>query len=454
VFFANFVVNFSNEASMKSTVSIVRYEKPYESVRQVVELAGGLAPIKPGSRVVVKPNIVFWTTKTVLPMWGVITTSRVVEDMVRLLKDHGVSDITIAEGSVVADPKDRETQFQAYKSLGYQALEKRYGVKCVNILARPFTKVDLGDGLKLNFSRDVLESDAVVDLPVLKTHAQTVVSLGIKNLKGTISIPSRKRCHNADPARDLHLWVSRLADPMPPVFTLIDGIFSNERGPAFDGRMRRSDILIASQDIFAADKVGSRVLGYAPREVPHLRHYAERHDRALDLSDVRLTGENLEDVAAHHQYDFGYTDDGTLPRAMAKMGIRGLSYYKYDLSMCTYCSGLTGAVLTAIAMAWKGRPWDDVEVLTGKQMTPRPGKNKTILLGQCMCKRHKNNPDIKEVIPVDGCPPNPTDLVAALHRAGIEVDPGLLENHEVLPGFLMARFKDKPEFDEAYFKIR
>ena len=187
---------------MKSTVSIVRYEKPYDSVRKAVELAGGLKWIKPGSRVVVKPNIVFWSTKTVLPKWGVITTSRVVEDMVRMLKDHGVDDIMIAEGSVVADPKDKATQHRAFESLGYPKLEKRYGVKCISILARPFKKIDLGEGMRLSFSRDVLESDALVNLPVLKTHALTVVSLGIKNLKGTISIPSRKRCHNADPDMD------------------------------------------------------------------------------------------------------------------------------------------------------------------------------------------------------------------------------------------------------------
>ena len=121
--------------------------------------------------------------------------------------------------------------------------------------------------------------------------------------------------------------------------------------------------------------------------------------------------------------------------------------------MCTYCSGITGAVLTAISMAWKGQPWDDVEVLTGKQMSPRPGKKKTILLGQCMCKLHKDNPDIQEAIRVDGCPPDPKAVVAAFHQAGIAVDPNIIENYEQLPGFLMARYKDKPEFDEGFFRI-
>ena len=438
---------------MKSTVSIVRYQEPYESVRQAVELAGGLSPIKSNQRVVVKPNIVFWTDKTVLPKWGVITTSRVVEDMVRLLKEHGVDDITIAEGSVVANPKDKTMQFKAYASLGYRTLEKRYGVKCINILGRPFRRIDLGEGRRLNFSRDVLESDAIVNLPVLKTHAQTVVSLGIKNLKGTISIPSRKRCHSADANRDLHTWVARLADPMPPMFTLIDGIFSNEQGPAFDGRMRRSDLLIASHDVFAADKVGAHALGYPPEAVPHLRHYAGRHRRALDLSDVSIQGATLADVTARHRYDIEYTNDDTLPHSLARLGIKGLSYRKYDLSMCTYCAALTGAVLATIALAWKGRPWDDVEILTGKQMDPRPGKNKTILLGQCMCQRHQDNRHLKGVIPVDGCPPDPADLVAALHQAGIEVDPAILENYEQLPGMLMARYQEKPAFEEGFFRI-
>ena len=437
----------------RSLVSIVRYEKPYDSVRQAVELAGGLSHLKPSDHVFIKPNIVFWTSKTVLPKWGVITTSRVVEDMVRLLKDLGVQHITIGEGSVTANPKDKETQFHAYETLGYNTLAKRYGVQCVNILARPFTKVDLGDNMTLSFSTDVLESDAVIDLPVLKTHAQTTISLGIKNLKGTISIPSRKRCHNADPAMPLHRWVARLADPMPPVFTLIDGIYSNERGPSFDGRIRRSNLLLASNDIFAVDKAAARVLGYETADVPHLKLYAEHHRRPLDLSDVEIMGESIENVADSYQYDFKYNEDGTLPSPMVKMGIQGVSYYKYDLSMCTYCSGITGAVLTAIAMAWKGQPWGDVEVLTGKQMAPRPGKKKTILLGQCMCKRHKDNPAIQEAILVDGCPPNPKSIVAAFHQAGIEVDPNIIENYEQLPGFLMARYKDKPEFEEGFFKI-
>jgi len=60
-------------------------------------------------KIFIKPNIVFWTRAVAFPKWGMITTSRVVEDTVALLKEHGIDNITIGEGTVVMDPKDNKT---------------------------------------------------------------------------------------------------------------------------------------------------------------------------------------------------------------------------------------------------------------------------------------------------------------------------------------------------------
>ena len=218
-------------------VAVVRYEKPMESVRRAVELCRGLGHLPAGARVFIKPNIVFWTRAVPFPKWGVITTTRVVADMVVLLKEHGIDDITIGEGMVTLSPGDVETPAHAFETLGYGVLQRRFGVKCLNVFERPFRPVTLGDGFELRFNVDALASDFIVNLPVMKSHNQTVVSLGIKNLKGLIDIPSRKRCHSMQPGRDLHAWVARLADKLPPMFTLIDGIYTNERGPGFDGRV-------------------------------------------------------------------------------------------------------------------------------------------------------------------------------------------------------------------------
>jgi uncharacterized protein (DUF362 family) len=434
----------------KAIVAIVRYERPLDSVRKAVELSRGLDHLPARAKVFVKPNIVFWTRVTRFPKWGVVTTSRVIEDMVTLLKERGIDDITIGEGTVTKEPKDFETPAHAFETL-YGGLKRRYGVKTLNVFERPFQKVDLGAGVVLNYNADILQSDFVVNVPVLKTHAQAVVSLGIKNLKGMIDISSRKKCHGADPVKDLNYMIARLANKLPPSFTLLDGIYTNERGPSIDGRMRRSNILVASADVFSADLVGAKVLGQEPSKVPHLVHAAKDRGRPLDLSDIEVLGEPMEAVASPHEHTFAYTEDEGLPLPMARMGIKGVSYRKFDLTMCTYCSGLTGAVLTAIAQAWKGEPWDDVEVLTGKIMKPSPGKTKTILLGKCMYQANKDHPDIREMIAVKGCPPSPKAVVRAFHQAGIELNPSIFENMDKFPGFFMKKYEGKPEFDEAFF---
>jgi uncharacterized protein (DUF362 family)/Ni,Fe-hydrogenase III small subunit len=439
-------------AMSKPVVSIVRYEKPLESLRRAVDLCGGLDHLPPRARVFIKPNIVFWTRKVAFPKWGVITTSRMVEDAVILLKERGIDHITIGEGMVVLS-SDKETPAHAFESLGYNELNKRYGVRAINVFEREFREVDLGNGDTLKFNADILDSDFVVDIPVLKTHAQTVVTLGIKNLKGMIDINSRKKCHNADPDKNLNYWVAKLADPMPPILTILDGIYTTERGPSFDGRVRRSNIIVASADVLSADMVGAKILGYEPSDVPYLVHAAKNRNRACDVSNVEIAGEKIENVASPHKHTFPYNKDNTLPLPMEKMGIKGLSYRKYDLTLCTYCSAINGVVLAAVAAAWKGTPWDDVEVLTGKAMAPTPGMKKTILFGKCMYQRHKDNPIIREMIAIKGCPPQPKSIIEAFHRAGIEIDPSIIENADAAPGFFMGRYEGKPEFEPAYFTV-
>ncbi len=438
----------------KNLVSVIHYEKAYQSVRKAVIDCGGLKHLSPNARVFIKPNIVFWNKNCSFPKWGVITTSRVIEDIVVLLKEHGIEDITIGEG-IVADPEDLQTPAHAFKTLGYQTLNERYGVKYINIMKRNFKKVELDGGITLKFNEDILESDFIVDVPVLKSHNQTVVSLGLKNLKGAIDIPSRKKCHSADPLKDLHFHVARLADPMPPILTVIDGIFSLERGPAFDGGMRRTNLLLASGDIISADMVGTKVLGHDPADVGYLAQAAKRAGRPLDLSDIDIVGEKIKDVASYHEHDFPYIsgESGEMPRALAKQGLHGLFYRKFDHTMCTYCSRLNGVILTALRQAWQGEPWSNIEVLTGKKMEPSPRMGATVLIGRCMYNKNKDHPDIQKLFAAKGCPPDPNDIVDAFNQAGIAIDSTLFDQIDKLPEFFMNRYQDDPDFDESFFRV-
>ena len=433
-------------------VSVEKYSEPLESVRKLISGCNGLEKLKSTDRVFIKPNIVFWSKAATFPKFGVITTSRVLEDLVIILKQMGVSDITIGEGTVVFDPKDRSTQFDAFQKLGYQTLAQRHGVKLLNVFEGSFEKVELCEGVSLNFSSAIMNSDFVINTPVLKTHAQTVVSLGIKNIKGTIDINSRKKCHNCDERTDLNFMVSMLADKIPPGLTLIDGIFTNERGPGFDGKAHRSDLLVASRDVLSADLVGAKLLGYSGNQVPHLVHAAAHRNRPLYLSDISIVGEDVDSLAKFHDYTFPYNEDNSLPLPMKKIGISGISYPKYDLSLCTYCSVLTGAVLSSVAMAWKGKEWDNIEILTGKIMKPTQGK-KSVLIGKCLYEAHKNHPRKDDLIFIKSCPPQPKAILEAMRSVGVDMPADLLMNLEMVPAMFMKKYSGKPEFDESFFRV-
>lgn len=433
--------------------AVVDYKDGEGSVARAVELSGALDKVKKGDHVFLKPNIVVWSKDSVFPKWGVITTSRVIEETVVLLKDLGVGSITIGEGIINLTEGNTGVADDARERLGYNTLKKRYGVEFVDVMESPSKKVEVESGLNLYLNQQALESDFFINLPVMKTHAQTVVSLGMKNLKGLLNMASRKRCHSTDEERPLDFMISRLPEFMPPSATIIDGIYTLERGPAPDGKARRTNVIVASGDMLSADMVGAKILGHEPSDVSSLVHAAEQAERALDLSDIEITGEGIDAKASYHEWDFQYNEGDLLHRKMEKMGIEGLTYRKYDSTLCTYCSIINGAVLTSIFLAWKGASWGNIDILTGKKMKPLPGNDKTVLLGQCMYNLNKDDPNIKELIAVKGCPPDPDEVGKALHKAGIPVELGIFHNIEKGLGLFMHKYKEKPEFEEIYYTV-
>jgi hypothetical protein len=166
-----------------------------------------------------------------------------------------------------------------------------------------------------------------------------------------------------------------------------------------------------------------------------------------------VVGEKIEAVASLHEYAFPYTENGNLPKSLEKMGVKGLSYRKYDHTICTYCVALNTNILVAIANAWRGEPWDEIEILTGKMMKPTPGKKKTILIGKCMYQVNKDDSNIMEMIAIKGCPPDLKEVMKALQQAGIDVSPTFFKNVDMAGGYFMKRYEGKPEFEESFFKI-
>ena len=78
-------------------------------------------------KVYIKPNLVEYLTTVEFPPYGIITTSVVLETLVRCFKDAGASEIVIAEAAL-SNPEFKCGTKETFKALNYEALSKKYGV--------------------------------------------------------------------------------------------------------------------------------------------------------------------------------------------------------------------------------------------------------------------------------------------------------------------------------------
>jgi len=423
----------------KFPVSIVKVDDVYLSLQESLSLSDGLAGLSINDRILIKPNIVSWDFNLPFPPFGVVTTSAVISALVRILFEKGFKDLTIGEGAVT---NGKSEGYAVFEALGYKTLQERYGVKVIDFNQDEFVPTDYGNGFKLDIAKKALEADKIINVPVLKTHNQAKVSLGIKNLKGCLNKKSKQFCHGLGD-EELSNTFPRIIEKLPVALTIIDGLYTLEKGPGPTGKAFRKDLLIVSRDPFACDLVGAAILGYKAEDVVHLTNYAKRHSYSIDIADYEVRGEKIADHQKFVDYDWEWTENDTGPAGFKKRGITGLAVRKYDSSLCTGCSAKYNPLLILLSSAYRGKPFPNVEVVTGKKQLAKTGFDYSVLFGKCACHINKDNAAIKKPIPIWGCPPDMEKFVEVLAEEGIECD---YKEYVRFRHYLFDRYKDVEGF--------
>jgi uncharacterized protein (DUF362 family) len=383
-----------------NTVAIVRFDEPLGSVARAIELCDGFKHLADSDRVLLKPNITFCGR---LPPYGMVTTSVVMEALILLLLEHGCRSITIGEGSVnVAG----SSTGKGYRWTGMARLARKYGAKLVDFNQGPFKRVNLGS-VGVQVSEAALETDFLVNVPVLKTHGHTRVSLGLKNLKGCLSPESKSRMHGTN---RLDHMICLLAEVIRSDLTIIDGVYMLEMGPdTLLGTAQRKDLIIASRDAFACDVVGSAVLGFHASDIGYLKEYAQRQNRCLDAGAIQVKGEIIADVVESPRWR---ADTGE--ELLAPEGVTGLSVPYSGETLCSRCYATMGSALLMLCKDNPNTDFGNVELYCGK-VTQYPGDiGKVLLYGDCAIK---SNRALFDAARIAGCPPGLTKSLFAISKA-------------------------------------
>jgi len=266
-----------------SKVAIVKGSNPIEATVKALEMIKNdlkevLSSEKP---ILIKPNYIVAKH----PSTGITTDSRVVEGIVKFLKDNRVDNLTIGEGSGWADT------FEAFKLAGIEEVAKKWNVKLVDLNRDRFVEVYPPNSLalrKVMVAETALKS-CIISVPKLKIHRLTLVTLGIKNMMGALA--SKGSMHNGR----LHENIVDLASVLKPSLTVIDGIVAGE-GHETDGTPVEMNLVIAGADPVATDAVGAAVMGISPLEVKHLVLAEKKGLGTCRLDKIEVVGEPIDRV--------------------------------------------------------------------------------------------------------------------------------------------------------------
>jgi uncharacterized protein (DUF362 family) len=264
----------------------------YDAVTaKVIENAGGLKEIvKPGSTVVIKPNLI-----TGKPAGSPICTDwRVVQAVANIAKACGAAKVIVAEASPMAS---------AFKMAEYdkiQGVELLDMNKCKKEDCYQLKPEKSLTGQAIYIPKVYMDADVVIGAAKLKTHFQpdAVVSLGLKLSMG---VPPTQLYGGAGGKTYLHDMglkeiIVDLNRIRRPDFVVIDGIVGGEGYGPLSNTPVKSNVMFAGSDIVALDTVALTFMGFKVDEIPHVKLASDEGLGISDLSKITVIGAKLEKI--------------------------------------------------------------------------------------------------------------------------------------------------------------
>jgi uncharacterized protein (DUF362 family) len=253
-----------------------------QMVRQGMKALGGMERfMKSGADVIIKPNICvgYYSYE-----YAATTNPWVVAALVKMCLESGAKRVR------VMDYPFGGTGEQCYKISGIADLVTAAGGEMEVMSSLKFVEMDIPEAVRLkraSIYQDVLTTDLLINVPIAKNHGMAKLTLGLKNLMGTML--NRESIH---PSFEKNLV--DLATIVRPQLTIIDGIRTLMANGPTGGNLddvKIQNTLIFSHDIVAADSYATRLFDKTPEYLPYVIKAAER-----GLGKADLTGLNIKEI--------------------------------------------------------------------------------------------------------------------------------------------------------------
>lgn len=198
------------------------------------------------------------------PQTGVDTHPELVGVLIEWLYDHGAEEIVLGEGTGFFNKPDKFKELE--EKSGYGELSSKMGLEFINLqyIERDDYEWEFGT-LKLP---KILKTHEYINLPSMKTHALTTVTLALKNQKGLLLLQDKQDFHK----NGLHEQIKALYRIISPDLTICDGIYAVQGdGPTVPpGKTIQANLLIGGLDAMEADVATAKIMGFDISKIKHL----------------------------------------------------------------------------------------------------------------------------------------------------------------------------------------
>jgi len=248
-----------SDISLADKLAIAEGDDPRDLARRVIGSMGGIEKfVARQDRVVIKPNIAWDRT----PRQAADTNPDLVGELVKLAYSAGAREVIVTDVTC-HDPR------RTFARSGIQEAAEAEGAKVIIPDDDDFVDVDMKGGLLTVWPvlRYFLEADKVINVPIVKRHSLSNVTIGMKNLYGIIG-GRRNQLH-----QKIDRSIVDLANFLRPSLVVVDAyrvLMRNGPTGGSEDDVKLSKTVFATTDQVMADSFACRFLEQDPGEVGHI----------------------------------------------------------------------------------------------------------------------------------------------------------------------------------------
>ncbi len=272
----------NNAETLKGKYDLVaiRGEDIVAMFERAMEEMGGMSQwVKPGQSVVIKPNI-GWD---VSPDRAANTNPLLVAAIVKHCLDAGARRVNVFDHTC-------DNWEKAYANSGIEKAVADAGGRMIpGNFEQNYRSVSIPGAKSMKEAKVhelVIDSDVFINVPVLKHHSSTSVTIAMKNLMGVVF--DRRYMHR----NDLHQCIADFCLYRKPDLNIVDAMLvmtkNGPRGTSTSDLEKKNSLLVSS-DIVAIDAASTMLFGAQPSEIGYLSIA-----NSMNIGSIDLAGKNIK----------------------------------------------------------------------------------------------------------------------------------------------------------------